>query len=186
MGVSPENARGGQVIDRARIMNDLNRLQDEHGFIPEPALLELAERYAVSETQMQGLVSFFGSFRTKPPGRHRVAVCRGTACHARGASVVAARLGDELDLDADGTSTDGLVTVEQVGCVGLCSCAPVLMQDGTIIERAKSYQVPGIIQKFRDADAARDVAAEKAADGAAAADVARVPEATRVADGRHV
>ncbi len=143
----------GLAPDDTHILNELNRLQEEHGFIPESELVALAATHGVSEARLQGLVSFFSSFRTRPPGRHRLSVCCGTPCFAKGASIIIDRIHDELDLDEDGTSTDGLVTVEEVGCVGLCSQAPVVLRDGQIIERVKSYQVPKIIKEMRDADA---------------------------------
>jgi len=130
-----EDTAGNRTPDPLRVMNESSHLQDEHGFIPESALVGLARLHGVPESHLQGVVSFFGSFRTRPPGRHRLAVCCGTACHARGASVVSDRLRDELDLE----------------------------EDGTIVERAKSYQVPEIIRKLRDADAAGDD--ERSADG---------------------
>lgn len=134
------------------IINALNRLQEEEGFIPQPALAALAVRHGVPEAQLHGLVSFFHSFRGRPAGRHRAAVCCGTACYARGAPLIRARFGGELDLDADGTSPDGFITVEEVQCVGACSRAPILVQDGRIKDHVKSFQVPFLIQELRNAD----------------------------------
>lgn len=134
---------GGQLI------NLLNQIQKDHGFIPRALLTELAACAGVSEAQLHGLVSFFNSFRTRPAGRHRICVCYGTACYARGASLIYERLAEELQLDADGTSPDGLVTVEQVYCVGACSRAPVVVVDSQIRGKIKAGQAPFLVQELR-------------------------------------
>lgn len=133
-----------------QLINILNQVQEEQGFIPRSLLPELAARAGVPESQLHGLVSFFDSFRTKPSGKHRLSVCYGTACYARGAPLIYDRLADELKLDADGTSPDGSVTVEQVYCVGACSRAPVVVVDGQIKGRIKASQVPFLLQELRN------------------------------------
>lgn len=132
-----------------QLINILNLIQEEVGFIPRSDLAELAALMRVPESQLHGLVSFFSSFRTRPCGKHKLCVCYGTACYARGAPLIYDRLAEELKLDADGTSPDGLVTVEQVYCVGACSHAPVVLENGQIRNKIKSYQVPFLLQELR-------------------------------------
>jgi NADH:ubiquinone oxidoreductase subunit E len=131
-----------------QIINILNQVQEDQGFIPQSLLTELAGLAGVPESQLHGLVSFFNYFRTRPAGKHRLSICYGTACYARGAPLIYDRLADELKLDADGTSPDGFVTVEQVYCVGACSRAPIVIEDGQIKGKIKSHQVPFLIQEM--------------------------------------
>lgn len=139
----PENER--------RVVNILNQIQQEQGFIPGDMLKELAELAEVPEFQLHGLVSFFSSLRSRPAGEHHICVCVGTACYARGAPLIYERMIDELQLKGgEDTSADGLVTVEQVYCVGACSRAPVVLEDGQIKSKIKSYQVPFLLQELKD------------------------------------
>ncbi|UWG95401.1 NAD(P)H-dependent oxidoreductase subunit E [Dehalobacter sp. DCM] len=137
----PENER--------QAMNILNKIQTEYGFIPRNLLFELAERTGIPESQLHGLVSFFKAYRTTPAGKHRIRICYGTACYARGASLIYDRFAEELKLESGDTSADGLVTVEQVYCVGACSQAPVIIQDEEIKNRIQSYQVPLLLNDLR-------------------------------------
>lgn len=144
----------GQLWDQLpayerQVVNILNKIQAENGFIPRDLLLELAERTGIPESQLHGLVSFFDSYRTRPAGKHRIRICYGTACYARGASLINNRFVEELNLDGSDTSPDGLVTLEQVYCVGACSQAPVIIQDEEIKNRIKSYQVPLLLDDLR-------------------------------------
>ncbi|ATW23651.1 NAD(P)H-dependent oxidoreductase subunit E [Candidatus Formimonas warabiya] len=136
----------------SQIINILNLVQEKLGYIPQSFLQELAHRSGISESQLCGLVSFFKSFRTQPTGKHRISVCYGTACYARGAPLIHDRLIGELKLDESDTSADGFATVEQVYCIGACSRAPLLVVDHEIKGKLKSYQVPLILQELRDQD----------------------------------
>lgn len=135
-----------------QIINILNKIQEEEGYIPQPMLKELASMSGVPESQLHGLVSFFNSFRTRPMGKHKICVCYGTACYARGAPLIYDRLVEELKLDGTDTSPDGFVTVERVYCVGACSLAPVVVEDGQIKGKVRSHQIPFLIQEMRRKD----------------------------------
>ncbi len=130
-------------------INILNKVQAQKGFIPRDILIELAERAGLPESQIYGMVSFFNSYRLCPVGQHRIQICYGTACYARGASLINDRLMEMLNLDGNDTSPDGLITVEQVFCVGACSLAPVIIQNEVIKSRMKSYQVPLLVNELR-------------------------------------
>lgn len=130
-------------------INVLNKIQADYGFIPKELLVELAERLNIPESQLHGLISFFDSYRVRPAGKHKIRICYGTACYAKGAPLINDRLVEALNLEGNDTSEDGLVTVEQVYCVGACSQAPIIIQDEEMKSRIKSYQVPMLIDNLR-------------------------------------
>lgn len=133
-----------------QLINILNQIQEEQGYIPHYRLTKLAEESGVPEAQLHGLVSFFNSFRSSPAGKHKLSICYGTACYARGAALIYDRMVDELNLEDNAdTSTDGFVTVDHVFCVGACSQAPLVVLDGVINGKIKSYQVPIILEDLR-------------------------------------
>jgi NADH:ubiquinone oxidoreductase subunit E len=133
-----------------QLINILNQVQEEQGYIPRSRLMELAEENGVPESQLHGLVSFFNSFRSRPAGKHKLSICYGTACYARGASLINDRLVDELKLDdCEDTSADGFLTVDHVYCVGACSLAPLIVVDGQIDGKIKSYQIPIMLENLR-------------------------------------
>lgn len=132
------------------LINILHQVQKENGYIPQDQLAELAGKAGVSEAQLHGLISFFNSFRIRPYGRHKLSVCYGTACYAQGAALIHGRLTDELGLShINDTSADGFATVERVYCVGACGQAPLVVVDGQINGKLKSYQVPHLLDKLR-------------------------------------
>lgn len=133
-----------------QLINILNQIQEEQGYIPHSKLTQLAEQAGVPEAQLHGLMSFFNSFRSHPAGKHKLSVCYGTACYAKGASLIYNRLADELKLEEFyDTSADGFMTVEHVYCIGACSQAPLVVADGQINGKVKSFQVPILLEELR-------------------------------------
>jgi NADH-quinone oxidoreductase subunit E len=107
----------------------LQRTQSEFGYVPEPALDEIARLTGVPASRIYGIITFYAQFSTVPSGRHKILVCHGTACHVAGASRCTEALEQELDV-VDGESTaDMEFSLGSVACMGACSQAPVMRID---------------------------------------------------------
>jgi formate dehydrogenase subunit gamma len=70
-------------------------------------------------------VTFYHDQRRTPPAAHRVALCRGEACQARGAEGLYAVAADRWAGSAD-------VEVGEVFCLGLCAVGPSGTVDGAL------------------------------------------------------
>jgi NADH:ubiquinone oxidoreductase subunit E len=107
-------------------------LQDRYGYLPLEALRCVAEKTNITAAQLYGVATFYSRFRLQPVGKHIIRICHGTSCHVRGVVNIAQAIGDELNLDGEGTTEDMKFTVEKVACLGCCSLSPVIMIDETV------------------------------------------------------
>jgi NADH:ubiquinone oxidoreductase subunit E len=87
-------------------------------------MLEIARFIGVPESHVYSVASFYAQFRLLPLGRKRVAVCRGTACHIRGAPKILSVIEQTVGLKEGETSEDLEYTLETVACIGCCALAP--------------------------------------------------------------
>ena len=62
----------------------LQSAQGTFGYLPRDAMRAIARHLVAPVAQVEGVASFYAQFRFEKPGRHRVTVCRGTACYVRG------------------------------------------------------------------------------------------------------
>ena len=65
-------------------------------------------------------------------GEHIVKVCRGTACHVKGAERILNEIESRFQLSPGQTSQNRKVTLETVACFGSCAIAPVVVVDNTV------------------------------------------------------
>ncbi|HEU4664326.1 MAG TPA: formate dehydrogenase subunit gamma, partial [Dokdonella sp.] len=104
-------------------------IQDALGWVPSAALPAVARALDLGRAEVHGVVSFYHHFRSAPPGRHVVRLCRAEACQALGARALAAHARASLGIDWHGTTADGAITLEPVYCLGNCGCGPSLLVD---------------------------------------------------------
>ncbi len=112
------------------VVGVLQGIQAECGYLPGPALAEVAAQTGRSLAQLYGVISFYATFSLEKRGRVVIRVCQGTACHVRGAQRVTEALTQHLHIDPGQTTEDYEFTLETVACLGCCSLAPVLTVAG--------------------------------------------------------
>lgn len=110
----------------------LHALQEVFGHVPAPAVPMVAEALNISRAEAHGVVSFYHDFRSAPPGRHVVKLCRAEACQSVGSEALVAEVEQRLGVRLGETSRDGRVTLEAVYCLGNCACGPAGMIDGKL------------------------------------------------------
>lgn len=128
----------------------LHKAQSLFGYLPPPLQLHIARKLGLPGAEVYGVVSFYSFFTMKPPGKHVISVCMGTACFVRGADKVLQAFKDELGIESDETTPDGLFTIKDVRCIGACGLAPVVTVGDKVFGRITAEDVPGILKQYRD------------------------------------
>ena len=111
---------------RRELIPVLHETQGIFGWLPEEAMRLIASFLNIPEGEVYSVASFYNQFRLMPLGRNIVTVCRGTACHIRGAPQVLDEIGKALGLKEGETSPELEHTLESVACIGCCALAPVV------------------------------------------------------------
>jgi NADH:ubiquinone oxidoreductase subunit E len=111
---------------RENIIPILQEVQDEYTYLPMELMAEIAEYTRIPASDIYGVATFYAQFRFTPTGENIISVCRGTACHVRGAPRIFEEVTDQLNLEDEGTTEDMQYTVETVACLGCCALAPVM------------------------------------------------------------
>lgn len=111
---------------RGELIPLLLEVQANFGYLPKEAILLVTSFLNINEGQIYSVASFYAQFRFTPIGRNRVTVCRGTACHIRGASQITSEIEKLIDINEGETTPDLEYTLETVACIGCCALAPCL------------------------------------------------------------
>jgi NADH-quinone oxidoreductase subunit E len=128
----------------------LHRIQEEFGYLPRPAAEKLAVTVGLPLAKIYGVITFYHFFKTTKPGKHRLAICLGTACYLRGAQDLIDEAQSILSIKGDEVTDDGLFSIDAVRCLGCCGLAPVLMIGNEVYGKVSKEQLPEIIAKYRN------------------------------------
>ncbi len=123
----------------------LQKTQDIYGYLPQPAMREIARVTGKTPAEIYGVATFYAQFRFTPMGKHVMKVCHGTACHVQGADSLDTVVEQKLGVKPGNTTSDGEFTVERVACLGCCSLAPVVMIDGEVYGRLTGDKLGKIV-----------------------------------------
>lgn len=156
--VGTEEADPQDVLDiltkhnenRGGLIAILEEIQTRCGYLPEDALKTVAEKTGRSLVDIYGVATFYHSFSLAPRGKHLVSVCVGTACHVRGAPVIAEEFERQLEVGPGETTPDREFTLQTVNCLGACALGPMVVVDGHYFSNVKPTKVAEIIASTRE------------------------------------
>ncbi|MDE2249026.1 MAG: formate dehydrogenase subunit gamma [Xanthomonadaceae bacterium] len=127
LAVTEATARLGQLP--GALLPVLHAVQDTLGYIPADAVPLIARELNLSRADIHGVISFYHYFRSAPPGRRVIYLCRAESCQATGAAALEKHVKQRLGIDFHQTTADGAYTLEPVYCLGNCACSPAMMVD---------------------------------------------------------
>jgi NADH:ubiquinone oxidoreductase subunit E len=105
----------------------LQEIQREYHYLPPEAMKKTSEALQVPLSKVYSVATFYNAFSLERRGDNVVRLCKGTACHIRGANLIQEQLELRLGIKAGQTTPDYKVTLDVVACVGACAMAPVVI-----------------------------------------------------------
>ncbi len=127
----------------------LHQVQQTYGYIPREVAIEVSELLNVPLAKIYGVVTFYNFFKLQKAGKYIIQVCLGTACYLRGGDDLMKELERQLGIGVNGTTPDGLFSIEAVRCLGCCGLAPVIVVNGEVHGKLETKNIAGIIEKYR-------------------------------------
>jgi NADH-quinone oxidoreductase subunit E len=136
---------------RSAIMPLLYLAQSVEGHVSRDGLREVAGLLGLTTAEVEAVATFYTMYRLRPTGTHVVSVCTNLACMLRGARDVyeaaheaaGIRHGQEL-------SDDGLFTLHEEECLGVCDFAPVALVNFANHDRVTPDRMRELIAGLRD------------------------------------
>jgi NADH-quinone oxidoreductase subunit E len=136
--------------ERSAIMPLLYLAQSEQGMVTREAMGDVAALLDITPAEVEAVASFYTMYRLRPTGEHLVNVCTNLACMLRGAKDVfeAAHAAAGTTPGQD-VSDDGLVTVHEEECLGVCDFAPAVQIDLANHDEVTPEGVADLIAQLR-------------------------------------
>ncbi|TET67870.1 MAG: NADH-quinone oxidoreductase subunit NuoE [Dehalococcoidia bacterium] len=123
----------------------LQEAQEQFGYLPSEVMLKVAKFLRLPESAIFGVSTFYAQFKFLPTGRKKVRLCRGTACHVRGAPRILDEVEKQLGIKPGETTDDLEYSLETIACFGSCALAPVMVVDDDVYGRMTPKKVAQIL-----------------------------------------
>lgn len=135
------------------LLNTLHSLQKEfNGYIPLEAAEMLSELMDEPASKINEVLTFYTMLSTNERGKYIIRVCKSLPCHVANGEKVINQLKKRLNIDFDETTEDGLFTLEQSSCLGLCGVSPVMLINDEAYGNLTPEKVDKIIDKITEVE----------------------------------
>jgi NADH-quinone oxidoreductase subunit E len=120
------------------------------GNVTREALQEVAELLGVRTAEVEAVASFYTMLRLRPTGRHVVSVCTNLSCALLGARDLVEEAHRASGIpDGEELSEDGLITLHEEECLGVCEFAPVAQINSANHDRVTPERMGELIAALR-------------------------------------
>ncbi|MFP4545784.1 MAG: NAD(P)H-dependent oxidoreductase subunit E [Methanomassiliicoccales archaeon] len=136
---------------KENVLPALQEVQRWYRYLPEESLDLISEEFGVPLAKVVGIATFYSQFTFEPQGEHIIRVCRGTACHIKGADIIIEYLQERYGLQPDRVSEDGKFVLTTVRCLGCCAKAPVMMIDDEVYGNLDEGKIAAAVDSYQGA-----------------------------------
>lgn len=130
----------------------LQKAQEKFGYLPRDVMEGIARFLRLPASIVFGVSTFYAQFKFVPMGKKVVRVCRGTACHVRGADKILQEFERKLCIKPGETTEDREYTLETVACIGACALAPTLTVNKDVKGKMTTQRVREMLDKDKGSE----------------------------------
>lgn len=162
--MSPEDKRayirrmGGTSEQLLSVLLGLQRMS-RRNFIDEETALLVAEELHTSEARIYDVLTFYDMLSTTPGARFVLEVCNSTPCHYEGSAKVVEVLKQELGVEMDEITPDGLFSYTYCPCLGACDIGPVIRVKDNVYGYLNEARIQRLLDGLRRRAAREDAGA---------------------------
>ena len=133
-----------------RLLHLLREIQARYHHIPSAAIEQLAELLTISRTHIIGVIEFYSFFHLTPRGHYELLVSDSITDHMLGKIPLLDYLSTKLEVAVGQVRNDGLVSLDNTSCTGMCDQGPAGLINGyalTHLSYARIDQVSDLINQ---------------------------------------
>lgn len=127
----------------------LQKAQAHYGYLSDELMSKVALFLKIPASRVYAVATFYAQFRFSPIGKTHIVVCRGTACHVKGAKGITREIENVLGIKEGQTTTDGKYSLETVACIGACGLAPTVLINNKTYGRMSIKKITKVLEDIR-------------------------------------
>jgi NADH-quinone oxidoreductase E subunit len=124
-------------------------VQEEHGWISDQSVEDIAKVLDLPVKHVYGVVSFYTMFNRKPVGKYHIQMCTNVSCQLLGAEKLSEYICRKLNISVGETTPDKKFTVTEVECLGSCGTAPMMQVNDDYYENLTEAKIDDLLRKLQ-------------------------------------
>jgi NADH-quinone oxidoreductase E subunit len=134
---------------KAAIMPVLWMAQKKFGWLSDDVMKYISEVMELPQSHVLGVATFYTMYFKKPMGKFHVQVCTNVSCMLRGGEGIYDHVSHKYGIKHNESTSDGLISLEEVECMGACGGAPMIAINEDFYENVTPVQVDELLSSLR-------------------------------------
>jgi [NiFe] hydrogenase diaphorase moiety large subunit len=137
------------------LLKMLREIQSRYHYIPEAAVDQLSGLLKIPRTQIISVVEFYSFFHLSPRGQYELLISDSITDHMLGKKSLLAYMEKTIGVDVGKVRDDGVVSLDNTSCTGMCDQGPAGLVNGhalTRLDRAGIDTIAALINQKKPLD----------------------------------
>jgi NADH-quinone oxidoreductase subunit E len=134
---------------RAACVEAMKIVQQEHGWVSDTHLAEVAGLLGMSVEELDSIATFYNLIFRRSVGRHVILACDSVSCWLNGSERLQRALTEHTGAELGQTSEDGRFTLLPMVCLGACEGAPAIMVDDDLHTNISEEGLEALLDRYR-------------------------------------
>ncbi|HBA67018.1 MAG: NADP oxidoreductase [Gammaproteobacteria bacterium HGW-Gammaproteobacteria-10] len=139
-----------------RLLAILRAVQARYLHIPNQAIRLLSKELNIPTTRIIGVIEFYSFLHLTPRGRYDILISDSITDHMLGKHNLMDYLSNKLSVSPGSVREDGLVSLDNTSCTGMCDQGPAGLINGRAITRLDRSRIDAIAQLIDEQKALED------------------------------
>jgi NADH-quinone oxidoreductase subunit E len=127
----------------------LHYVQSIEGYVTNEGIELIGKKLELATAEVTAVSTFYTQYKSKPVGEYHVGICTNTLCAVMGGDVIFDAVKEHLEIDNNGVTSDGKVSVEHIECNAACDYAPVVMVNWEFYDNQTVESVKNLVDGAR-------------------------------------
>lgn len=134
---------------KAAIMPVLWMAQKKFGWLSDDVMKYIGEVMELPQSHILGVATFYTMYFKKPMGKFHVQVCTNVSCMLRGGEAIYDHVSNKYGIKHNERTSDGLISLEEVECMGACGGAPMIAINEDFHENVTQMRVDELLSSLQ-------------------------------------
>jgi len=129
-----------------RLLPLLRDIQAQYHFIPQDAIEHLAQLLHIERTQIISVIEFYSFFHLQARGQYDILISDSITDHMLGKPALMAYFCEQLGVEIGEVRADGLVSIDNTSCSGMCDQGPAGLVNGYVLTNLNRPRIDAIVE----------------------------------------